>query len=384
MIDRKLWTGGYNYILNLVNAIDYAACDQLTPVIFAGDDVSEDDVAPFKKISSAQVVRSSAFNARNKRDRLIKALVSGVDYKVYRCFKNNSIDVVFGSANFYGWRFPIPVIAWIPDFQHRHLPDQFSFMQYWQRELGFRVQIAFDKLIVLSSEDARNDCERFHPSSTGRTSVVRFAVPIDQDSLALNPVKISRLYNLPDRFFYLPNQFWKHKNHRLVIEALNLLKKAGHEVVVAASGSPGDPRHPEHYEMLKSMVNSSGLSQNFRFVGMLPSTHVVALMRACTALINPSLFEGWSTTVEEAKSLGVPMLLSNLGVHYEQMGNQASYFDPDSAHELAELMAIDYSSSNDGTRQSMERLAINSAQKRVVQFAQDFMKAVESVSSLSE
>jgi glycosyltransferase involved in cell wall biosynthesis len=46
-------------------------------------------------------------------------------------------------------------------------------------------------------------------------------------------------------------------------------------------------------------------------------------MRASTALINPSLFEGWSTTVEEAKSTGTPMILSDLGVHREQAEGMA-------------------------------------------------------------
>ena len=62
-------------------------------------------------------------------------------------------------------------------------------------------------------------------------------------------------------------------------------------------------------------------------------------MRVCTALINPSLSEGWSTTVEEGKSLGVPMLLSDLRVHREQAGDRAYYFDPEAAGQLASLMA---------------------------------------------
>ena len=41
-------------------------------------------------------------------------------------------------------------------------------------------------------------------------------------------------------------------------------------------------------------------------------------MCASVALLNPSHFEGWSTTVEEARALGVPMLLSDLDVHLEQ------------------------------------------------------------------
>ena len=47
----------------------------------------------------------------------------------------------------------------------------------------------------------------------------------------------------------------------------------------------------------------------------------------CVALINPSFFEGWSTTVEEAKSLGTKMILSNIELHKEQ-AKEAMFFDP--------------------------------------------------------
>jgi glycosyltransferase involved in cell wall biosynthesis len=111
-----------------------------------------------------------------------------------------------------------------------------------------------------------------------------------------------------------------------VIEDLHLLKQQGHEVVVAAIGKPDDYRH--HFEMLRSLVVSYGLEDNFRFLGMVSRQHVFALMRTCVALVNSSLFEGWSSTVEEAKSLGVPMLLSNLGVHVEQAGDPLTILRP--------------------------------------------------------
>jgi glycosyltransferase involved in cell wall biosynthesis len=62
-------------------------------------------------------------------------------------------------------------------------------------------------------------------------------------------------------------------------------------------------------------------------------------MRASSALLNPSLFEGWSTTVEEARALGVPLILSDLSVHREQAGNDACFFDRSSAASLAEALA---------------------------------------------
>ncbi len=104
---------------------------------------------------------------------------------------------------------------------------------------------------------------------------------------------------------------------------------------------------------------------------MVPRQHVFALMRTCAALVNPSLFEGWSSTVEEAKSLGVPMLLSNLGVHLEQAEGSAQYFAPHAPDELAGLMAANKRISATARRE-MEQVAIAASRNRVRQYAEDF------------
>jgi len=247
------------------------------------------------------VVRSKIFSRAAAGKRMAQAVSWGVDQAAAAIFKAHDVEVAFEPALFHGWRFPIPTIAWIPDFQHRHLPDLFSTREYWKRELGYRAQVASGRMVMVSSEDARRDCEHFYPASAKKIAVVRFAVLLDPDSLIGDAAQVVQRHALPERFFYLPNQFWKHKNHRLVIDAVSLLKQRGQDVVVAASGAASDPRFPHHYQELQSLVASLGLADQFRFLGMISRHEVVALMRACTAVINPSRFEGWSTTVEEAK-----------------------------------------------------------------------------------
>ena len=143
---------------------------------------------------------------------------------------------------------------------------------------------------------------------------------------------------MPSKYFYLPNQFWRHKNHRVVIDALTIMKKRGLNVVIAASGSSEDPREPDYFDGLMREIEDRGLETSFRYLGMIPTEHVYALLRASTALINPSRFEGWSTTVEEAKSFGVPMILSDLDVHREQTGGMARYFGLDDPEMLADQL----------------------------------------------
>ena len=71
-----------------------------------------------------------------------------------------------------------------------------------------------------------------------------------------------------------------------------------------------------------------GCARSSRCLGLVSYADLIGLMRYLTALINPSLFEGWSTTVEEAKSLGKTIILSDIPVHREQAPENGRFFDP--------------------------------------------------------
>jgi glycosyltransferase involved in cell wall biosynthesis len=374
LIDSARWTGGYNYLFNLFRAIRNYEADHISPILFCGEDADENDLHAFREMGDIEVVRSSIFNADKKSSNILRAFLIGVDFNALHLFRQHKIDVVFENATFYGRRFPIPAIAWLPDFQHRHLRNQFGFRAYWRRELGFRAQVASGRMIMLSSEDARKDCEHFYRRAIGNTAVVRFATSIPSDLIEAFPEKVMQEYQLPPKFLYLPNQFWKHKNHMVVIEALGLLKQQGFDAVVAVTGNPLDPRHPEYVGQLNARIESLGLRDNFRLLGLVPRRHVISLMRTCAALINPSFFEGWSSTVEEARVLGVPMLLSDIAVHREQMENTATYFHADDAEGLAAKLR-DIASASPPLTLAREPLA--KSDEKVRRFARDFAVVVD-------
>jgi glycosyltransferase involved in cell wall biosynthesis len=262
--------------------------------------------------------------------------LTGSDAAAARAFRRERIDVVFEAGEFFGLRFPIPALTWVADFQSHHLPQFFSRRARWRTYLGRRLQLMGRRMILLSSRDAERDCLQFLPRSHGRTLVVPFAIP-QPDGLVADPA-IPRGHGLPDRYFYLPNQFWQHKNHLAVIEGLAIARAKAPEMVVAASGSTIDHRDPRFYDALRDRVSALGLDESFRFLGLVPAPDVAQLALQSVAIVNPSLFEGWSTTVEEGKSLGVPLVLSGIGVHREQAGDRARYFDPLSASAAASAL----------------------------------------------
>lgn len=376
LIGGKDWTGGYNYLLNLLQVLSQQQMDYLTPVLFVNEVCTDSDIASFAVIPGVELVRTPLLNASRRPASLIQAMLLGRDIAVQRVFRAHRIDVVFEAAQFFGWRLGFPAISWIPDFQHKVLPHLFSRSAWWKREIGFRAQVAGGRTIMLSSDDARHACERYYPSTRGRTHTVHFAVPPGPEINYTEARGIANMYGLPGQFFFLPNQFWRHKNHELVLEALMILRQRGKKIVVAASGKQHDPRAPGFFPAFQHRLKRAGLQDMFRLLGMIPYPHLASLMRVSIALLNPSQFEGWSTTVEEARSMGVPMLLSDLDVHREQMGADALYFDRHSAESLAD--ALDgFVPLNEMQRELRVNAAREAVLQRVKQFSQDFVDLAE-------
>ncbi|MCL4501103.1 MAG: glycosyltransferase, partial [Deltaproteobacteria bacterium] len=102
---------------------------------------------------------------------------------------------------------------------------------------------------------------------------------------------------------------------------------------------------------------------------------LAALMRHAMAMINPSLFEGWSTTVEEAKSLGKRILLSDIPVHKEQAPERGIFFPPHEPEALAEALQ----SVMENFDPAVEAAAARRAAARLIDRQQAFGRAYEAL-----
>ncbi len=332
----KEWLGGYNYLRNLCAALVKYQKD-IVPVIFVGNDIDKHMLDPFIELN-IEIIEDSIFENINKRKILFQSLLFGKSPYVEKLFYDANIDVVFENNVYFGWRTRFPVVSWLPDFQHKHLPHMFSMLAWLKRELGFRIITTSSRPIMLSSNDAKKDCQNFYNVPSDRIYVVPFAVEspkISQQYLA----ECLKKYNIKQAFFYLPNQFWRHKNHSIVIKALQKINNENeNKILLISSGSSKDNRKVSYFGEIESLIKTNKLENYFRLLGMIPYKDVIHLMYASCAVINPSFFEGWSTTVEEAKSLKKDLIVSNLSVHIEQLKDNASFFDPNSYEELSKIL----------------------------------------------
>lgn len=269
-------------------------------------------------------------------------------------------------------------VYWIPDFQHLHLPYLFNKNEIKRRNNEYRKISKLNNKLILSSKDALNDYKSIFPNFNNDVKVVHFASLLHENIFMQNAEAILKKYKLPSRYFFVPNQFWKHKNHLLIFQAVDLLvNKLGIDVNIVCSGSFKDYRNNEYIDSLMDYIKSKKIDQKIKILGFIPRADQLQIMRFSDAIIQPSLFEGWSTVVEDAKSIGKTLILSDLEVHKEQNPDKVLFFDKFSEIDLAEKMklVIKEVKEKENFYDCSEALII--CKKRAVQYATTFVDFLE-------
>lgn len=333
---KTSWMGGINYLKNLLFAISQSTEGKIQPILFVGNKVDKKLLKEFEGL--AIIKQASVFDRFSFQwfvDFILRDLFK-INPIINHLIKNNDIKV-FSHSFIYGTDLKCFSVNWIPDFQHLRLPNMFSKLNLLVRNYRLYSMAKYSDRIILSSYDAYNDYKNFAPKYIDKASVIHF---VSQTTVfKIKPISyLEAKYNFATKYFFLPNQFWAHKNHMVVFESIKLLKDNYPDVLLLCSGLLMDNRNEKYINSLKNFVENNGLEKNIRFLGLIPYDDVKLLMHHCTAVINPSYFEGWSSSVEESKSMGKAMILSNIPVHKEQAAGQADFFEFDDANLLSKII----------------------------------------------
>jgi glycosyltransferase involved in cell wall biosynthesis len=224
---------------------------------------------------------------------------------------------------------------WIPDFQERYLTQFFSNKEIWQRSAYQKLLVERSYPIVFSSYNALEDFNKFYPKNNNRKEVLQF-VSIIKDDYKDIPIQLLKdKFNIDQQYFISPNQFWQHKNQVILIKAAKVLKERNVNFLIVFTGKEFDHRDANYTVNLKKMIALNGLYKNFRFLGFIDRAEQLQLMKNSIAIIQPSLFEGWSTVVEDTKALNHVILLSDIALHREQIQDNCIFFNPNDEVDVA-------------------------------------------------
>lgn len=375
-----IWMGGVEYIKNIVFALA-----SLRPEVRSSFEIC---LVCNNQLSHVAAELSTYLNnvyyletslepltpANRIRWRIDKTFVNQYDLRYNQFLEKARIDFVYpylvkgAGKKSYRWA------AWIPDCQHKYLPEFFPKEEIISRDTSFSTIANHAPVVVFSSKAAQADFLKFFFRATYKPEILSPSVYPLQAWYELDPLKTQRTYHLPDRFFLMNNQFWQHKNHQIVFEALRILKNRSVYPVVVCTGSLYDYRNPSFIDTLLQTINKLDIAHQVYILGMTTRLDMIALMRRCLAVIHPSLFEGWSTVVEEARCMGKTIILSNIPVHQEQDPPHGIFFNKDSAEGLASVLADSWNELAPGPDSKREATARETNLRHTTAFGYRFLE----------
>jgi glycosyltransferase involved in cell wall biosynthesis len=199
----------------------------------------------------------------------------------------------------------------VHDLQHELHPRFFSRAELAYRRAVYGWTVRRSRIVIAVSEHAR------------ATLVDRLGVPADRvraiphgiDHARFTPGAAER-----EAFVLYPANRWRHKNHERLFDAFALVRRERPELRLVLTGR-GHGRKP--------------IPTGVDVRGFVTRDELVDLYRRASALVFPSLYEGFGQPPLEAMACGCPVAVANTTSLPEVCGDAAEYFDPLSAEDMA-------------------------------------------------
>lgn len=365
---NKAWMGGVYYIKNILYPF---TIDSSVNIFVFVDKYTYDLFSEYEnKYENIKIIKSNKNNFNRELCIFKNKIMKKVFKKIYdREIKNivykYGIDYIYPIQDYSYLGLEEKCINWIPDFQHIHLPNMFTTRDIQSREKVYKYIAKNHHKLILSSNDALNDYKNKYPEYCENVYVCHFLSDIEKyfEVLSGNKYKnILEKYNLPSDYVIISNQFWKHKNHITVFKAINEIVRKNKDIVLVCTGNTEDYRNKEHFGELKNYIEKNKLDKNIRILGLIPREDQLILMANSNVVIQPSLFEGWNTSVEESKLLNKPLILSDINTHIEQLNDNCVIFDKFNYKQLAQIIINEYEKGN--KKVSIDYKKINEKKKQ--------------------
>jgi glycosyltransferase involved in cell wall biosynthesis len=136
-------------------------------------------------------------------------------------------------------------------------------------------------------------------------------------------------YELPFPYLLCVSNRKKHKNEFRILEAF-VAAGIDANIRLVFTGEPTAE--------LTAFIARYSATTRVHFTGFVPDAKLPSLYRASTALVFPSLYEGFGLPVLEAMACGLPVVTSNTSALPEVAGQAALLVDPTSVDQISDAI----------------------------------------------
>ena len=219
----------------------------------------------------------------------------------------------------------------IHDVFHLAFFDTLNIKQKMYAKFIMKAATNLSGHIITVSKFSKSEIIKYTKTSPSKITVIYNGI----DHIKFTKIRNGELlkeikgkYGLPDRFILFVGNVKPHKNLKTLIKAISILqnKKALYDYFLVIVGKKegfitGD-KDIEH------LIGSLSLEPYIKFTGFVKDEDLSVIYNLASALIFPSLYEGFGFPPLEAMACGCPVVLSNAASLPEVCGSAALYCNP--------------------------------------------------------
>lgn len=247
--------------------------------------------------------------------------------------ENPALCIFPSQETFWSYVVDVPSLSAIHDLMHKYekqFPEVSGDGRYRYREKHFSSICKYSKGILVDSNYGKKQLAESYSVISDKIFVLPYIAP---EHILKQGSSFDLKYKLPPKYIFYPAQFWQHKNHIRLIQAINLIKKDIPDIQLVLVGSKKNA-----YQDVAGLVEKLSLKQNVHFMGYIPDEDLSEFYKRARALIMPTFFGPTNIPPLEAFAIGCPVGISNAYGMPDQVGDAGLTFDPKSVTEITNVI----------------------------------------------
>lgn len=331
--------GVYQYCLSVIKALESLESDRFVVTCFYWDEQwSELLPTRFKRI-----VFRKRIAGRMLRSAISSLIRTPGGWRLAGRFADGSKEieesdcdvVIYPAQDRLAYQTSKRSISTIHDLMHRYEShfDEYKGREYTNREIHYSATCIYSDLILVDSLIGKEHVLESYDVDESKVKILPFVPPMYL--LESKTIDVKGKYSLPDRFILYPAQFWEHKNHVNLLQAIKILKEKGDDIHLVFVGSKKN-----NYATVMAKIDELGLSSSVSVLGYVSNDEIFSLYKSAQAMVFVSLIGPTNIPPLEALVTGCALVCSNAYGMPQQVSDAALLIDPNDPLDISNKISI--------------------------------------------
>jgi glycosyltransferase involved in cell wall biosynthesis len=188
------------------------------------------------------------------------------------------------------------------------MPENFSFINNYSKDLKLKASVGSCTYLIAGSLFLKKQFQNYFNIDAKKIKIISEGIDLNKFKIKKYNTRYIKNKKLPKKFIFYPAQFWPHKNHLAILEAISKIKKVVNIVFCGA-------KKIFYYKIIQYLKNKK--ITNIKYLGVVNDDELIKTYNLCSLVIVPTKEESSCMLLKESFALKKNLLVSNTEVFKE-------------------------------------------------------------------